>query len=90
MIEIKNFVVFCILIDWVKVGSIKVVSWFYFFFVVENYRYLNQFWEQLVFDCSVEWFDFLEKFSEYYYYLCKVVYYLVIVDCIFFLVKVVK
>ncbi|XP_011944559.1 PREDICTED: DNA mismatch repair protein Msh3 isoform X3 [Cercocebus atys] len=90
MIEIKNSAVSCIPTDWVKVGSTKAVSRFHSPFVVENYRHLNQLREQLVLDCSAEWLDFLEKFSEHYHYLCKAVHHLATVDCIFSLAKVAK
>ncbi|PNJ49730.1 MSH3 isoform 4 [Pongo abelii] len=90
MIEIKNSAVSCIPTDWVKVGSTKAVSRFHSPFIVENYRHLNQLREQLVLDCSAEWLDFLEKFSEHYHSLCKAVHHLATVDCIFSLAKVAK
>ncbi|XP_008851539.1 DNA mismatch repair protein Msh3 [Nannospalax galili] len=90
MIEIKNSAVSCIPADWVKVGSTKAVSRFHSPFIVENYRHLNQLREQLVLDCSAEWLDFLENFSEHYHALCKAVNYLATVDCIFSLAKVAK
>ncbi|VFV25712.1 dna mismatch repair protein msh3 [Lynx pardinus] len=90
MIEIKNSAVSCIPTDWVKVGSTKAVSRFHSPFIVENYRRLNQLREQLVLDCSAEWLDFLEDFSEHYHSLCKAVHHLATVDCIFSLAKVAK
>ncbi|XP_062941749.1 DNA mismatch repair protein Msh3 isoform X2 [Cynocephalus volans] len=90
MIEVKNSAVSCIPTDWVKVGSTKAVSRFHSPFVVENYRHLNQLREQLVLDCSAEWLDFLENFSEHYHSLCKAVHHLATVDCIFSLAKVAK
>ncbi|XP_048187040.1 DNA mismatch repair protein Msh3 isoform X1 [Perognathus longimembris pacificus] len=90
MIEIKNSAISCIPMDWVKVGSTKAVSRFHSPFIVENYRHLNQLREQLVLDCSAEWLDFLEKFSEHYQSLCKAVHHLATVDCIFSLAKVAK
>ncbi|XP_054108591.2 DNA mismatch repair protein Msh3 isoform X4 [Callithrix jacchus] len=90
MIEIKNSAVSCIPTDWVKVGSTKAVSRFHSPFIVENYRHLNQLREQLVLDCSAEWLDFLEKFSEHYHSLCKAVHHLATIDCIFSLAKVAK
>ncbi|XP_059949087.1 DNA mismatch repair protein Msh3 isoform X2 [Mesoplodon densirostris] len=90
MIEIKNSAVSCIPTDWVKVGSTKAVSRFHSPFIVENYRHLNQLREQLVLDCSAEWLDFLENFSEHYHSLCKAVHHLATVDCIFSLAKVAK
>ncbi|XP_061045387.1 DNA mismatch repair protein Msh3 isoform X3 [Eubalaena glacialis] len=90
MIEVKNSAVSCIPTDWVKVGSTKAVSRFHSPFIVENYRHLNQLREQLVLDCSAEWLDFLENFSEHYHSLCKAVHHLATVDCIFSLAKVAK
>ncbi|KAM4876033.1 DNA mismatch repair protein Msh3 [Thomomys bottae] len=90
MIEIKNSAISCIPTDWVKVGSTKAVSRFHSPFIVENYRHLNQLREQLVLDCSAEWLDFLENFSEHYQSLCKAVHHLATVDCIFSLAKVAK
>ncbi|XP_017363032.1 DNA mismatch repair protein Msh3 isoform X4 [Cebus imitator] len=90
LIEIKNSAVSCIPTDWVKVGSTKAVSRFHSPFIVENYRHLNQLREQLVLDCSAEWLDFLEKFSEHYHSLCKAVHHLATIDCIFSLAKVAK
>ncbi|XP_045422425.1 DNA mismatch repair protein Msh3 isoform X1 [Lemur catta] len=90
MIEIKNSAVSCIPTDWIKVGSTKAVSRFHSPFIVENYRHLNQLREQLVLDCSAEWLDFLEKFSEHYHSLCKAAHHLATVDCIFSLAKVAK
>uniref|UniRef100_A0A8D2A4N2 DNA mismatch repair protein MSH3 n=1 Tax=Sus scrofa TaxID=9823 RepID=A0A8D2A4N2_PIG len=90
MIEVKNSAVSCIPTDWVKVGSTKAVSRFHSPFIVENYRHLNQLREQLVLDCSAEWLDFLENFSEHYHSLCKAVHHLATADCIFSLAKVAK
>ncbi|XP_060057082.1 DNA mismatch repair protein Msh3 isoform X2 [Erinaceus europaeus] len=90
MIEVKNSAVSCIPSDWVKVGSTKAVSRFHSPFIVENYRHLNQLRERLVLDCSAEWLGFLENFGEHYYFLCKAVYHLATVDCIFSLAKVAK
>ncbi|XP_058916633.1 DNA mismatch repair protein Msh3 isoform X1 [Kogia breviceps] len=90
MIEVKNSAVSCIPTDWVKVGSTKAVSRFHSPFIVENYRHLNQLREQLVLDCSAEWLNFLENFSEHYHSLCKAVHHLATVDCIFSLAKVAK
>ncbi|XP_030874959.1 DNA mismatch repair protein Msh3 isoform X3 [Leptonychotes weddellii] len=90
MIEVKNSAVSCIPADWVKVGSTKAVSRFHSPFIVENYRHLNQLREQLVLDCSAEWLDFLENFSEHYHSLCKAVHHLATIDCIFSLAKVAK
>ncbi|XP_064452366.1 DNA mismatch repair protein Msh3 isoform X3 [Mirounga angustirostris] len=90
MIEVKNSAVSCIPTDWVKVGSTKAVSRFHSPFIVENYRHLNQLREQLVLDCSAEWLDFLENFSEHYHSLCKAVHHLATIDCIFSLAKVAK
>uniref|UniRef100_A0A7N5JP88 DNA mismatch repair protein MSH3 n=1 Tax=Ailuropoda melanoleuca TaxID=9646 RepID=A0A7N5JP88_AILME len=90
MIEMKNSAVSCIPTDWVKVGSTKAVSRFHSPFIVENYRHLNQLREQLVLDCSAEWLDFLENFSEHYHSLCKAVHHLATIDCIFSLAKVAK
>ncbi|XP_053443474.1 DNA mismatch repair protein Msh3 isoform X2 [Nycticebus coucang] len=90
MIEIKNSAVSCVPTDWVKVGSTKAVSRFHSPFIVENYRHLNQLREQLVLDCSAEWLDFLEKFSDHYHSLCKATRHLATVDCIFSLAKVAK
>ncbi|XP_069848894.1 DNA mismatch repair protein Msh3 isoform X2 [Dipodomys merriami] len=90
MIEIKNSAISCIPTDWVKVGSTKAVSRFHSPFIVENYRHLNQLREQLVLDCSAEWLDFLENFSEHYQSLCKAVHHLATLDCIFSLAKVAK
>lgn len=90
LIEVKNSAVSCIPTDWVKIGSTKAVSRFHSPFVVENYRHLNQLREQLVLDCSAEWLEFLENFSEHYHSLCKAVHHLATVDCIFSLAKVAK
>ncbi|KAM9694701.1 DNA mismatch repair protein Msh3 [Trichechus inunguis] len=90
MIEIKNSALSCIPTDWVKVGSTKAVSRFHSPFIVENYRHLNQLREQLVLDCSAEWLGFLENFNEHYHSLCKAVYHLATLDCIFSLANVAK
>ncbi|TKC40203.1 hypothetical protein EI555_011068, partial [Monodon monoceros] len=73
-----------------QAANTKAVSRFHSPFIVENYRHLNQLREQLVLDCSAEWLDFLENFSEHYHSLCKAVHHLATVDCIFSLAKVAK
>ncbi|KAM9254156.1 LOW QUALITY PROTEIN: DNA mismatch repair protein Msh3 [Dugong dugon] len=90
MIEIKNSALSCIPTDWVKVGSTKAVSRFHSPFIVENYRHLSQLREQLVLDCGTEWLGFLENFNEHYHSLCKAVYHLATLDCIFSLASVTK
>ncbi|XP_062985738.1 DNA mismatch repair protein Msh3 [Elgaria multicarinata webbii] len=89
-IEVKNSLVSSIPPDWIKVSSTKAISRFHTPFIVENYRHLNQLREQLVFDCSAEWLQFLDHFSEHYHSISKAVGHLATLDCVFSLAEVAK
>uniref|UniRef100_A0A8C0AR61 DNA mismatch repair protein MSH3 n=1 Tax=Buteo japonicus TaxID=224669 RepID=A0A8C0AR61_9AVES len=90
MIEVKNSHKSSVPSDWVMVSSTKAVSRFHSPFIIENYRHLNQLREQLVLDCSAEWLNFLDHFSEHYHPVSKAIGHLATVDCLFSLAQVAK
>ncbi|XP_040435492.1 DNA mismatch repair protein Msh3 isoform X3 [Falco naumanni] len=90
LIEFKNTHKSSVPSDWVMVSSTKAVSRFHSPFIIENYRHLNQLREQLVLDCSAEWLNFLDHFSEHYHPVSKAVGHLATVDCLFSLAQVAK
>uniref|UniRef100_A0A8B9PG33 DNA mismatch repair protein MSH3 n=1 Tax=Apteryx owenii TaxID=8824 RepID=A0A8B9PG33_APTOW len=90
MIEVKNSLVSSVPSTWVMVSSTKAVSRFHSPFIIENYRHLNQLREQLVLDCSAEWLNFLDHFSEHYHPVSKAIGHLATIDCLFSLAQVAK
>ncbi|CAN0306383.1 unnamed protein product [Bubo scandiacus] len=90
MIEVKNSQKSSVPSDWVMISSTKAVSRFHSPFIIENYRHLNQLREQLVLDCSAEWLNFLDHFSEHYHPVSKAIGHLATVDCLFSLAQVAK
>ncbi|KAM6106147.1 DNA mismatch repair protein Msh3 isoform 4-T5 [Pterocles gutturalis] len=90
MVEVKNSHKASVPSDWVMVSSTKAVSRFHSPFIIENYRHLNQLREQLVLDCSAEWLNFLDHFSEHYHPVSKAIGHLATVDCLFSLAQVAK
>ncbi|KAM6362997.1 DNA mismatch repair protein Msh3 isoform 2-T2 [Pluvialis apricaria] len=90
MIEVKNCHKSSVPSDWVMVSSTKAVSRFHSPFIIENYRHLNQLREQLVLDCSAEWLNFLDHFSEHYHPVSKAIGHLATIDCLFSLAQVAK
>uniref|UniRef100_A0A8C8EA29 DNA mismatch repair protein MSH3 n=1 Tax=Otus sunia TaxID=257818 RepID=A0A8C8EA29_9STRI len=90
MIEVKNSHKSSVPSDWVMISSTKAVSRFHSPFIIENYRHLNQLREQLVLDCSAEWLNFLDHFSEHYHPVSKAIGHLATVDCLFSLAQVAK
>ncbi|XP_019328066.1 PREDICTED: LOW QUALITY PROTEIN: DNA mismatch repair protein Msh3 [Aptenodytes forsteri] len=90
MIEVKNSHKSSVPSDWVMVSSTKAVSRFHSPFIIENYRHLNQLREQLVLDCSAEWLNFLDHFSEHYHPVSKAIGHLATIDCLFSLAQVAK
>ncbi|XP_074935705.1 DNA mismatch repair protein Msh3 [Phalacrocorax aristotelis] len=90
LIEVKNAHKASVPTDWVMISSTKTVSRFHSPFIIENYRHLNQLREQLVLDCSAEWMNFLDHFSEHYYPVSKAIGHLATIDCLFSLAQVAK
>ncbi|NXM67596.1 MSH3 protein, partial [Serilophus lunatus] len=90
LIEVKNSHKSSVPSDWVMISSTKAVSRFHPPFVTELYRHLHQLREQLVLDCSAEWINFLDHFSEHYHPVSKAIGHLATVDCLFSLAQVAK
>ncbi|XP_068785201.1 DNA mismatch repair protein Msh3 isoform X4 [Struthio camelus] len=90
LIEVKNSLISSVPSNWVMVSSTKAVSRFHSPFIIENYRHLNQLREQLVLDCSAEWLNFLDHFSEHYHPVSKAIGHLATIDCLFSLAQVAK
>ncbi|NXF80444.1 MSH3 protein, partial [Sclerurus mexicanus] len=90
LIEVKNSCKSSVPSDWVMISSTKAVSRFHSPFIIENYRHLSQLREQLVLDCSAEWLNFLDHFSEHYHPVSKAIGHLATVDCLFSLAQVAK
>ncbi|XP_050185670.1 DNA mismatch repair protein Msh3 isoform X1 [Myiozetetes cayanensis] len=90
LIEVKNSHKSSVPSDWVMISSTKTVSRFHSPFIIENYRHLNQLQEKLVLDCSAEWLNFLDHFSEHYHPVSKAIGHLATVDCLFSLAQVAK
>ncbi|XP_064499010.1 DNA mismatch repair protein Msh3 isoform X7 [Pseudopipra pipra] len=90
LIEVKNSHKSFVPSDWVMISSTKAVSRFHSPFIIENYRHLNQLQEKLILDCSAEWLNFLDHFSEHYHSVSKAIGHLATVDCLFSLALVAK
>ncbi|XP_071436244.1 DNA mismatch repair protein Msh3 [Pithys albifrons albifrons] len=90
LIEVKNSHKSSVPSDWVMISSTKTVSRFHSPFITERYRHLSQLREQLVLDCSAEWLNFLDHFSEHYHPVSKAIGHLATVDCLFSLAQVAK
>ncbi|XP_039238039.1 DNA mismatch repair protein Msh3 isoform X2 [Pipra filicauda] len=90
LIEVKNSHKSFVPSDWVMISSTKAVSRFHSPFIIENYRHLNQLQEKLILDCSAEWLNFLDRFSEHYHSVSKAIGHLATVDCLFSLALVAK
>ncbi|XP_027490328.1 DNA mismatch repair protein Msh3 isoform X7 [Corapipo altera] len=90
LIEVKNSHKSSVPSDWVMISSTKAVSRFHSPFIIENYRHLNQLQEKLILDCSAEWLNFLDHFSEHYHSVSKAIGHLATVDCLFSLALVAK
>ncbi|XP_017928384.1 DNA mismatch repair protein Msh3 isoform X5 [Manacus vitellinus] len=90
LIEVKNSHKSSVPSDWVMISSTKAVSRFHTPFIIENYRHLNQLQEKLILDCSAEWLNFLDHFSEHYHSVSKAIGHLATVDCLFSLALVAK